>query len=145
MAIVRRAMSHCQPPTEKCAANDRANEPNPPRVTPPEPDSEAVPDDEELDEELKFHVEMLSRKNLASGMTADEANRRARIQFGVGDAIKEECRDARRLSFIETSLQDMRYALRGFRRTPLFALTVVATIAIGVLLGLALVGLDLGV
>ena len=40
-------MSHCQPP-EKCDANDRANEPNPPRVT---PDSEAVPDDEGLDEE----------------------------------------------------------------------------------------------
>jgi len=49
--IVRRAMSHCQPPTEKCEANDRANEPNPPRVPPPEPDSEAVPDDEGLDEE----------------------------------------------------------------------------------------------
>jgi hypothetical protein len=49
--IVRRAMSHCQPPTEKCEANDRANEPNPPRVTPPEPVSEAVPDDEGLDEE----------------------------------------------------------------------------------------------
>jgi hypothetical protein len=40
-------MSHCQPP-EKCDANDRANEPNPPRVT---PDSEAVPDDEGLDED----------------------------------------------------------------------------------------------
>jgi hypothetical protein len=49
--IVRRAVSHCQPPTEKCEANDRANEPNPPRVTPPEPESEAVPDDEPLDEE----------------------------------------------------------------------------------------------
>jgi hypothetical protein len=44
-----RAVVHCQPPKEKCEANDRANEPNPPRVTPP--DSEAVPDDEAPDEE----------------------------------------------------------------------------------------------
>jgi hypothetical protein len=46
-----RAIVRGQPPPEKCAAKARANEPNPPRVTPPEPDSEAVLDDELLDEE----------------------------------------------------------------------------------------------
>jgi hypothetical protein len=45
-----RAVVRCQPPPEKCDANDRANEPNPPRVTPP--DSEAVLDEELLDDEL---------------------------------------------------------------------------------------------
>ncbi len=85
----------------------------------------------DLDEELGFHIEMQTRKNLAAGMSAAEAKRQARIQFGVGDAVKEECRDARRVGFIETLLQDIRYALRGFRRTPLFALSVVSTISLG--------------
>ncbi len=45
--------------------------------------------------------------------------------------IQEQCRDQRRVNFIETLIQDIRYALRGFRRTPLFAITVIATIALG--------------
>lgn len=85
----------------------------------------------ELDEELGWHIEMQTRKNLAAGMPESEARRRARIEFGVDALIKEECRDQRRVNFIETLFQDVRYALRGFRRTPLFALTVVATIALG--------------
>jgi hypothetical protein len=87
--------------------------------------------EQDLDEEIGFHVEMQTRKNLALGMSAAGARRQARIQFGVGDAVKEECRDVRGVGFIETLLQDIRYALRGFRRTPLFALTVVGTIALG--------------
>jgi predicted permease len=85
----------------------------------------------ELNEELEFHVEMQAHKNHAAGMSQAEARRQARIQFGVGDAVKEECRDARRVNLIETMIYDIRYALRGFRRTPLFTLTVVATIALG--------------
>ena len=85
----------------------------------------------ELDEELRFHVEMQTRKNRAAGMDAREAARRARVQFGGVEQAKEECRDARGIGWIETLLQDVRYALRGFRRTPGFALTVVATIALG--------------
>ncbi len=85
----------------------------------------------ELDEELRFHIEMQTRKNVAGGMNAREAARRARVQFGGVEQAKEECRDARGIGWIETLLQDVRYALRGFRRTPGFALTVVATIALG--------------
>jgi hypothetical protein len=87
--------------------------------------------EQELDEELTFHIEMQTRKNLAAGMNAVEAGRQARIQFGVGDSAREECRDARHVSFFETLFQDIRYALRGFRQRPLFAATVVGTIAIG--------------
>jgi putative ABC transport system permease protein len=87
--------------------------------------------EQELDEELSFHVEMQTRKNLAAGMSEAEAKRQARIQFGAGDSAKEECRDARRVSFLETLFQDIRYALRGFRRTALFAFTVIGTIALG--------------
>src|SRR5271157_4836763 len=85
----------------------------------------------ELDEELQFHIAMQTRKNLAAGMPPDEARRQARVQFGGVERAKEECRDTRGIRWIETLLQDVRYALRGFRRTPGFALTVVATIALG--------------
>jgi predicted permease len=85
----------------------------------------------ELDEELTFHIEMQTRKNLAAGMSEAEAKRQTRVQFGVGDSAREECRDARGIGFFETLLQDIRYAMRGFRLRPMFALTVIGTIAIG--------------
>src|SRR5258705_8663885 len=85
----------------------------------------------DLDDELKFHLAMQTRKNREAGMTTDQAGRDAAIQFGGLAQVKEECRDTRGLRFIETLTQDVRYALRGFRRTPGFALTVVATIALG--------------
>ncbi|HYL77120.1 MAG TPA: ABC transporter permease, partial [Bryobacteraceae bacterium] len=92
----------------------------------------------DLDDELHFHVEMQTRKNLADGMGAEEAARRARIQFGGAVQVQEECRDARRTGLIDTTWRDVRYALRGFRRSPTFVLTVVATIALGLGLDTAL-------
>src|SRR5258708_20572251 len=85
----------------------------------------------ELDDELESHIEMQARKNLAAGMSEAEALRRARVQFGGAEQVKEECRDARRVRLIETIGQDILYAIRGFRRSPTFVLTVVATIALG--------------
>jgi predicted permease len=85
----------------------------------------------ELDEELASHIEMQTQKNLAAGMSESDARRYARVEFGAEALVKEECRDQRRVNFVETLFQDVRYALRGFRRTPLFALTVIATIALG--------------
>ena len=85
----------------------------------------------DLDEELDFHVERQTAKNIQSGMTESEARRQARIAFGRDSAVKEECRDQRRIRPIETLRQDVLYALRGFRRTPAFALTVIATIGLG--------------
>jgi hypothetical protein len=61
-----------------------------------------------------------------------------KLQFGGLEQVKEECRDMRGLRFIETISQDVRYALSGFRRTPGFVLTVVATIALGLGLNTAL-------
>jgi predicted permease len=85
----------------------------------------------ELDEELEFHIDMQTRKLAASGMPKKEARRRARVEFGAEALVKENCRDERRVNWIETLWQDARYALRGFRRTPAFALTVIATVALG--------------
>jgi hypothetical protein len=85
----------------------------------------------ELDEEIGFHIEMQTRKNLRLGVDTAEARRKAEVQFGRQSAVKEDCRDERRVNLVETLLQDIRYAFRGFRRTPIFALTVMATIGFG--------------
>src|SRR5437588_2641475 len=92
----------------------------------------------DLEDELDFHIEMQTRKNVAAGMPGSEAARRARVQFGGPTQHKEECRDARRIGLVETVWQDVRYAMRGFRRSPTFVLTVVATIALGLGLNTAL-------
>src|SRR5580658_2330716 len=91
--------------------------------------------EQELDEELRFHLEMAARKNAVDG---PDAARLARIRFGGIDSVKEECRTVRGTQLIETALRDIRYALRGFRRSPLFVLTVVGTISIGLGLNTAL-------
>lgn len=84
----------------------------------------------ELDDELRFHVERAAERFVASGLTRDEALRRARREFGGLDQIKEECRDARGTEVLETLLQDARYGLRAMRRAPLVAATTVATLAL---------------
>ena len=56
----------------------------------------------ELDEELAFHIDMETRKNIAAGMNPEEAARAARLQFGTDpSAVKDYVRDTRRLSFLE--------------------------------------------
>src|SRR6476620_10925732 len=87
--------------------------------------------EDDLDEELRLHLAMQIRRNLESGMSQAEARRHAAVQFGGLQLVKEQCRDKRGIGFIDTLSQDVRYALRGFRRTPGFALTVVVTIGLG--------------
>jgi predicted permease len=94
--------------------------------------------EQELDEELQFHLEMEARKNAAKGISGPEAARLARVRFGGLDPTKEECRTVRGTQLIETTLRDIQYALRGFRRSPLFVLTVIGTIALGLGLNTAL-------
>src|ERR1039458_133096 len=85
----------------------------------------------EMEDELDFHLQMQARKNRAAGMNDAAATRSARVAFGGAARVEEECRDARGVSMLETTWYDLRYAIRGFRRTPTFALTVVATISLG--------------
>jgi len=86
----------------------------------------------DVDEELRFHLEQQTEANIAAGMTKDEARRQAMIAFGGVEGAREACHEQRPLSLLETSWYDIRYGMRGFRRSPIFALTGVLTLAIGI-------------
>jgi len=86
----------------------------------------------ELNEELQFHVEHAIEANLAAGMTHGEARRHALVEFGGVEQAREETYRQRPGWFLETLLQDARYAVRGFRRNPAFTVTVIVTLALGI-------------
>ncbi len=86
----------------------------------------------ELDEELRFHFENQVSKFIHSGMTPEEARRRARLEFGGMEQVKEEHREARGVNFIETLFLDIRYGFRILGRTPVITSVAILSLALGI-------------
>ena len=85
----------------------------------------------DLEDELRFHLDCQTAQNIARGMDAGEARRRARMELEGVAACKEACRDVRRTAGLENLLKDFRYAARALCRSPLFAVSAAATLALG--------------
>ena len=86
----------------------------------------------EMNAEVDGHIEMQTEANRRRGMDAAEARRAAVLAFGGVEAVKEEYREAWGTRFIDTFAQDLRFALRGIRRSPGYAAAVVLTLALGI-------------
>ena len=88
--------------------------------------------DQELDDEVRFHIDMLVQEHVRRGMTPEDARVAAQRTFGGVTQMKESYREQRGLPFVETVIQDARYAFRTLARTPGFTLAALLTLALGI-------------
>jgi len=87
--------------------------------------------EQELDEELAFHIAREARKVLDEGTTPAQARQRAQARFGSTALAADRCRDVRGTAVIDNTMRDVQYAFRTFAKAPLAAFTIVVTVAIG--------------
>jgi predicted permease len=88
--------------------------------------------DAEVDDELRDHIERETEKYRRAGFTPNEAVRRAHLALGGSEQAKQQSRDSRGTKFVEDMLQDLRYAMRSFAKTPGLTALIVLSLSIGI-------------